>query len=418
MDRTQRQALCVDNWVKNKCKGTVVAATGFGKTNVALIAMQRFFNKNPKASAVIIVPSTDLKQQWSEKVVRNKLSNVSVLVINTAIKNLWKANLVIIDECHRINAITFRKVLENKSYSLILGLTATYERLDNLQKVVLDKYCPPCDTITHEEAARYSWVSPINTYLVLIDVSDISLYRQYHQKFIGFFSTFGYDFKLAMALGTDFSKRIQYIKQNSIRLNKSDAEEYSKYITASAFGFMKMLKLRKSFIHNHPKKLEIARKILESNSDKKAITFWKTIKMADALKMGYTLHSKLTDKKRKITLQDFKLLKTGNINCSKALDEGVDIPGLSLGIVCGLDSSSITANQRRGRICRFEPNKTAEMYYIVIKDTVEESWFRNAIGTTDYITLTEEELLNKLQNKTFKHINNKNSTKNDVIFRY
>ena len=28
--RSIRQKTCVDNWVKNKCIGTIVAATGFG----------------------------------------------------------------------------------------------------------------------------------------------------------------------------------------------------------------------------------------------------------------------------------------------------------------------------------------------------------------------------------------------------
>ena len=36
-------------------------------------------------------------------------------------------------------------------YKLILGLTATYERLDGREKEVLDLYCPVCDTITLEE---------------------------------------------------------------------------------------------------------------------------------------------------------------------------------------------------------------------------------------------------------------------------
>jgi superfamily II DNA or RNA helicase len=49
----------------------------------------------------------------------------------------------------------------------------------------------------------------------------------------------------------------------------------------------------------------------------------------------------------------------------------VDIRGLSVGIVLSTDSSKIRHAQRFGRICRLEEGKTAEMFTLVIKDTVE-----------------------------------------------
>lgn len=53
------------------------------------------------------------------------------------------------------------------------------------------------------------------------------------------------------------------------------------------------------------------------------------------------------------------------------LNEGADIQGLTVGIKMNVDSSKITSVQTAGRVCRFAPNKTAEMFTLVIKGTQE-----------------------------------------------
>ncbi len=53
----------------------------------------------------------------------------------------------------------------------------------------------------------------------------------------------------------------------------------------------------------------------------------------------------------------------------------LDVPGLSVGIIIGTDSSKIKSAQRLGRVIRKEGNKQAEVFYIVINNTVETKWF-------------------------------------------
>ena len=62
-----------------------------------------------------------------------------------------------------------------------------------------------------------------------------------------------------------------------------------------------------------------------------------------------------------------------------------------------INSSKITATQTTGRICRFEPGKTAEMFTLVIADTQEIKWFANS-NTSDYIIIDSEDKLNKVLN--------------------
>jgi len=133
------------------------------------------------------------------------------------------------------------------------------------------------------------------------------------------------------------------------------------------------LRKRKEFIANHPKKLEVCKKILDARKDKKCIVFAPTIKDLQKLKTDYILHSKQTKKSNKEILEEFNAKDVGSIGSVKALNTGVDVKGLSVGIILNVNSSKITKTQTRGRICRFEEGKTAELFTVVIKGSQEES---------------------------------------------
>lgn len=80
--------------------------------------------------------------------------------------------------------------------------------------------------------------------------------------------------------------------------------------------------------------------------------------------------------------------------------------GLSVAIILGLDSSKIKSIQRLGRTIRFEPGKTAEIFNIVIADTVETKWFLNGHPDNNYIVIGEDGLDDVLNNKDprlYKH---------------
>ena len=127
-----------------------------------------------------------------------------------------------------------------------------------MRHLLIDKYAPVCDRISIEEAELNGWVAPHKEYVVLLDV-DLSEYQEINRKFNNAFSFFGFDFSLAMRLATDVRARNIWAKQNN---------HDSKVVTAMAMTFMRSMKGRKDFILNHPKKIEIAKKILEARKDK------------------------------------------------------------------------------------------------------------------------------------------------------
>lgn len=414
MTRDERQTLGVQKWVDNRCKGTLEYATGVGKTRTAIKAINRFLNKNPGKRVMIVVPTEPLQKQWVMVLAEfGVFTNSTVEIINTVVKHEWECDLLIIDEIHMMAANTFGTIFSKVSYSMILGLTATMERLDG-KHVYIEQYCPIVDRISISEATQNQWLSPYKEYKVLLDV-DLAEYETLNSQFYEHFGFFNYDFDLAMSLagGDGWQARNKYA--DSICSDKSKIKEFRKIVTAHAFGFMSTLAKRKAFIHNHPKKIEITNYILEHRPDSKAITFSPTIKVAEKIKYGYVCHSKQTKKKRALTLQDFNELDKGVLNTSKALDVGADIQGLNLAIILCNTSSKTQKTQRIGRAIRFVPNKESEVFTLVLKGTVEEEWFRKSSEGKQFYTIDEEGLYHLLDGKDF---NLKREKQTGLTFRF
>ena len=389
--RSIRQELGIQKWVDNKCKGSLCWATGVGKTRAGIIAIKRFLDKNPNRRILVVVPTEVLKRQWIKLLDNEGLSlNVNVQIINSVIKHYYTVDLLILDEVHRYAAEQMIQIFKRVSYAMILGLTATFERLDGREEL-LSRFCPVIDTITMEEAVSKGWASKCNVYKVIIDVPDIDVYLDLNKQFIGHFSYFNFDWNLAMGCVTNFDTRKAYARL-LIGERQDLFEETLKECAAHAFSWNKALQSRKQFIYKHPKKLELAEKILAARPNSKAITFNATISECEKFSHGYIVHSGRKKKENHLTLMEFNQLKTGVIHSSKALTEGVDVKGLNLAIILHNTSSSTERIQKYGRVIRAEPGKIAEIFSIIINKTVECSWFKKSSSDLNFIELNEEEL--------------------------
>ena len=199
MTRSERQIKCIKSWIAAKGKGSIEAATGFGKTRIGLTAIEKLLKKYPQFRILIVVPTTTLKNQWQTEIDNWGFSfNAEVQVINTVIKHNWTCDFLILDEEHRYNSDDFSKIFNCVKYRLILGLTATFERLDG-KHVIMNKYCPIVDTVSVMECLANGWISEYKEYQVLIDVDDIEYYKELNKEFIRYFEFFNYDFNKAMS---------------------------------------------------------------------------------------------------------------------------------------------------------------------------------------------------------------------------
>ena len=404
MTRTERQLEVIENWKKVK-RGTLLAATGTGKTRIGLMLIEQLIEKNPNLTCLVTVPTENLKDQWFTQVIERGLSKyVDVMVINTAVKQKRKYKLLIIDEVHTSASDTMREIFNQVEYSALLCLTATLDRLDG-KEVIIKDYAPVFDEISLEDALLNGWVAQYKQYKVILEV-DLTEYKEHNVKFMRHFSYFDFNFDLAMKCATDNSFRFAYANRAGLEVRD---------VLIHGLGFMREMKARKEFIYNHSKKIEIANLILNARDKKKVITFSKTVEAAKNLCCGEIYHSGITKKARQKLLEWFNETDDATMHTAKALDVGADVKGLETGIILSGDSSSITKRQRLGRSIRAEGDKIAEMFHFVIKGTVEEEWFRKSSKGLTHVDIDENQLIEFLKTG---EIAKKKHKESNFLFRF
>jgi len=148
--------------IHNRFKNLLVAATGTGKTVISAFDYKRFKNSNTSAKLLFIAHRKEILLQaratfqdvlrdnnfgelWVDGIIPS--SNEYVFAsIQTLQNNLESLNLtsdyydfIIVDEVHHIAANSYRPVLEKFNPKILLGLTATPERMDN--ENILNDFC-------------------------------------------------------------------------------------------------------------------------------------------------------------------------------------------------------------------------------------------------------------------------------------
>ena len=407
--RDERQAQAIQAWKQAKGRATIVAATGVGKTFMAIKIIAGLKKSKSDLHTIVLVTTTTLKEQWESELDFNGLGfNTEVYVMMGASKKHYDCDLLVIDECHRVNSEVLSANLVNTEYKFILGLTATFERLDGRHEI-LAKYAPVCDTITMEDALFNGWVAKYKDYVVVINVDDIDTYQTYNTEFNKAFEFFDWNFSKVMSCtGKEgFKHRWEYAKELAPN-NYDRQKEMFKSITYYTASFMRNMQARKKFVQNHPKKLEIAEEIIKHRSDKKIVTFSANVKMAESIKEGYVYTGKEGKKKNRMTLEEFSSIPYGVLNSCKMAIEGLNVPDLSVGIQLGIDSSKTKAIQSLGRICRLSKGKLGvEFFTLVINNTVETKWMQNAKSDSSIEIIDVPNLMKVLNGEPYELYNRK-----------
>lgn len=403
LTRDERQAVCVEKWKQSNGHSTIVGATGFGKTRVALQIIKWLQSLHPEITIIVVVPTTGLQEQWIEELDEFGCSreHVEVYVINSVIKNTHTCNLLILDECHRYASADFKKVFDMVTYNMILCLTATFERLDGKEKLIA-KYAPVVDKVSIQECLANKWVSNYKEYVVVIEPDDLDEYDKLTAEFMTHFEFFDYDFGTAMSMvgKNGWKNRYNYAKE--ICQNSVLVQDTFKTVTIHAMGLMRAMQARKKYISSHPEKLRVAEEIIAHRPNSKIITFCATVAMAEQIQEGYVYTGKDSKKGNRVTLNEFSKMKSGVLNTVKKANEGINLPDLDVGIMLGVDSSKIKHAQTRGRVVRYQEGKNAEYFTLILKDTVEVEWWRRSQGKDSCEVIDEDNLMHVLNHEPYE----------------
>lgn len=147
------EKLEVERIVHNRNRNLVVAATGTGKTVISAFDYKKFKNENKSAKLLFIAHRKEILIQaistyrgilrdnnfgelWVDGYVPNNYEIVfaSIQTINNRLSNSQFSpsffDYIVIDECHHLTANSYRGVINYFQPKVLLGLTATPERMD------------------------------------------------------------------------------------------------------------------------------------------------------------------------------------------------------------------------------------------------------------------------------------------------
>lgn len=369
--RLARQKSILRDWSSAGCRGTLEACTGFGKTYTAILAIQALNAQQPGESTLVVVPTIHLKKQWEDQV--SELSNVTVMVVNSAVKQTWNVNLLILDEIHNYATSTFGTIFQQVSYKKVLGLTATVARQDGNDYLLRQK-APIVATVKLEEALREGYVSPFRVLNVPVYLNDTDRdnYLELSRNFSYYFSKFGNDFGQAMnCLKSDQAC------ENFARRSAADADK----VKVWAINFNRNMAKRKKMLYFNQSKLDGVYHLCTKLGELRTITFSESVDFANAVTEQLPLESvayssKMPAKKRRQALEQFNTGKARIINTARALDEGFDVPGVELAIISSGSSSPRQDVQRTGRAIRFVEGKVGYIVNLYMPDTQDEKWMR------------------------------------------
>ncbi|MGG0719567.1 DUF3427 domain-containing protein [Robertmurraya massiliosenegalensis] len=230
------EKLQVEREVYGRTKNLVVAATGVGKTVISAFDFKKYYDKKNKSATLLFVAHREEILEQSLHTFRailkdpnfgdllvgghqpGSLNNLFISIQSFNSKKLYEFtskelyDFIIVDEFHHAAAESYQRLLKHYSPEILVGLTATPERMDG--KNILSYFD---DTIAAEmrltEAINQKLLSPFQ-YFCVTDTVDLSNLR---------WSRKGYEIKELENVYTTNSKRSnQIIKSIETYLTEID----------------------------------------------------------------------------------------------------------------------------------------------------------------------------------------------------
>jgi len=360
----QTEALAA--WTEAGRRGVVALPTGAGKTVLAVMAMARV-----KRPALVVVPTIDLTRQWAGQLER--FFGVSVGMLGGGCKEVLpltvstydsavlmmefignRFGLVVFDECHHLPGAVNRFAASMCAAPFRLGLSATPERDDGGDQVLEELVGPLVYNIHIDqlEGNALSCYDVVNV-PVSLDPDEQEEYQRSREIYLSF----------ARAAGVNFGAKDgwnQFLAASARRPGGRQAfEAYlkQKRISSSGRGKARMVW---ELLNEHKGE----RVIIFTNDNDTAYS------MGEQFFLPVITH-RAKPAERKEMLDKFRCGDYPVLVTSKVLNEGVDVPEASVGIIVSGSGSSREHVQRLGRFLRPAANKRALLYELVSEDTAE-----------------------------------------------
>jgi superfamily II DNA or RNA helicase len=347
-------------------RGVLVLPTAAGKTYIALKAIELL-----KTQTLIVVPTLDLVDQWRTRIKEclnvesgavgggeNIVRMITVATYDSAYLHAAflgnKFMLIVFDEVHHLASPSYMQIAEMYIAPYRMGLTATYERIDERHKLLPRLIGDVVYSVNVEELSgkhlapftyekRYVGLSPEEQ---AIYDREMSKFKNYLKKK-----------RIVMKSPKDF--------QRFIMITGRDPEARKALLSRN-----RALKVAL----NSQEKIKALAELLSAHPQEKTLIFTLHTDLVYATSRAFLIPAitYLTPKKeRREILENFRKGNYHTIVTSQVLDEGVDVPDATVGYILSGTGSARAYIQRLGRLLRKFEGKQARLIEIISKETME-----------------------------------------------
>ncbi len=421
------QSSCLKRWFANDGRGIVQAVTGSGKTFLALTAAWQLEQKLGKTLHVkIVVPTSSLLWQWN-RALREFIRSSGrphkkiglrgdgckssadcpymIYVINSARYELarqilseirqGKPVLLIADECHHYtsgqNQLIFEflpYIEEYPSHFFSLGLTATLPS-GQAEKDLCAFLGKKIFTYGMSEASASHTICQYDIFHIELEfqADERNAYDELTEQLRLFYAKLLQRHPVLSDLGS--KERFELLKRLC-----SDKDPETARLAAAWLG---LIFKRKNLVCLASARILCACSLVRQLTDQgtpgeRILIFGERIGQANDLfrqlsaqypeRVG-RYHSQMGPQANRNTLERFRSGELRILIACKSMDEGIDVPDASVGIILSGTSAQRQRIQRLGRIIRRqEGKKRALLYYLHLDGTSEESFFLPEHGET------------------------------------
>jgi len=353
-------------WMQAGRRGVIVLPTGAGKTMIALAAIAEL-----NSPALVIVPTLDLVDQWRGALKRDLGEEIGVygggesvlraVTVSTYDSAYLRAEelgnrftLLVFDEVHHLPAQGYRQIAEMFASPYRMGLTATYEREDGLERelprLVGGKvYELGVKALAGRHLARHRLEK------ILVDLAPQE--QEEYDRLYGEFTAYLQGRGIPMRSPEDFRRFIM----------RTGTDPYARLaLLARNRAFQVAL--------NSQSKIDALRRVLAENPEEKILIFTQHNQLVHRISREFLIPfitHRTPKEERSQFLAGFREGRYQVLVTSKVLDEGVDVPDATMAVILSGTGSSREFIQRLGRVLRKKEGKRARLIELVSRQTVE-----------------------------------------------
>lgn len=360
------QSKALDNWRRAGNRGVLVLPTAAGKTFIALKAIELL-----KVQTLIVVPTLDLIDQWRRRVREclgvevgvvgggeNVVRMVTVSTYDSAYTQAAQLGnrflFLVFDEVHHLASPGYMQIGEMYVAPYRMGLTATYERSDMRHDLLPLVVGDPVYSINVEELTG-KHLAPYTYEKVSVDLTADE--QRIYDVEIGVFKNYLRDRRIFLKSAFDFQRFIMTTGRDPRAREALLARNRALKVAV-----------------NSEAKLNLLAERLEAYRDERILIFTLYNDLVYAISRRFLIPAityQTPREERREILANFGCGRYKVVVTSQVLDEGVDVPDASVGIVLGGTGSTREYVQRLGRLLRKKEGKTARLVEIISKETVE-----------------------------------------------